>query len=100
MTFRHRSDPARDKAWRAWIDENRSALERIGLPLAIYQDADHWQDFLENGHLHYHDDGPPFDVLEDCGPGQQEQLWAFLEKHYAASPPNLLQWMRVRLQKE
>jgi len=75
MTYRRQADPGRDKAWKKWISENRDPLERIGLPLALYEDAARWEDFLENGHLHWHD-GPPFDFGELRG-GQMEQLCAF-----------------------
>jgi hypothetical protein len=99
MTYRRQTDHERSNAWKAWIGENRSHLERVGLPLAVYQDAAHWDDFLENGHLHWHDDGPPFDFGE-LGNGQMEQLCAFLEQHYPHKPPPLVRWLRVRLGKE
>ncbi|MCK6538183.1 MAG: hypothetical protein L6Q84_34855 [Polyangiaceae bacterium] len=98
MTYRRQADPERNKAWRRWIAENRSHLERLGLPLALYQDADHWDDFLANGHLHWHTDGPPFD-FGDLGRGQMEQLCVFLEQHYRDKPPPLVGWLRVRLGK-
>ena len=96
MTYRRRRDPERIKAWERWIGENRLHLERIGLPLALYQDADHWDDFLENGHLHWYTDGPPFD-FGDLSPGQMKQLCAFLEQHCAGKPPPVLGWLRVRV---
>jgi hypothetical protein len=99
MTYRRQANPERDKAWKQWIGENRSHLERIGLPLALYQDAAHWDDFLENGHLHWHADGPPFD-FGDLGRGQMEQLRAFLEHNYPEKLPPLINWLRFRLGKE
>jgi hypothetical protein len=98
MTFRRQADPGRAKAWKKWISENRDSLERIGLPLALYEDAARWEDFLENGHLHWHD-GPPFDFGE-LRRGQMEQLCTFLERHYPDKPPPLLGWLRVRLGKD
>ena len=98
MTYRRQADPGRDKAWKKWISENRDPLERIGLPLALYEDAARWEDFLENGHLHWHD-GPPFDFGELRG-GQMEQLCAFLERRYPDKPPPLLGWLRVLLGKD
>jgi hypothetical protein len=91
-------DHAKKKAWRRWIEANRPALERIGLPLAVYQDLAHWTDFLENGELHYHTDGPPFDVRA-ISTGQMKQLRAFLEEHYGDSDPlpDVLRILRVRL---
>jgi hypothetical protein len=52
MTYRRQANPERDKAWKKWMSENRDHLERIGLPLALYQDAAHWDDFLQK---HYPD---------------------------------------------
>jgi hypothetical protein len=98
MTYRRQANPERDKAWKKWISENRDHLERIGLPLALYQDAAHWDDFLQNGHLHWHH-GPPFDFGE-LGRGQMEQLCAFLERHYHDKPPPLIGWLRIRLDKD
>ena len=99
MTYRRKADHERDRAWKTWIGENHFHLERIGLPLALYQDAAHWDDFLENGHLDWHADGPPFDFGE-LGRGQMEQLCAFLERHYPNKPPPLIGWLRVRLGKD
>ena len=36
----------------------------LDLPLSIYQAVSHWEDFLANGHLHWHSDGPLF-VFDD-----------------------------------
>jgi hypothetical protein len=99
MTYRRQANPERQKAWKQWIGENRASLERIGLPLALYQDAEHWDDFLENGHLDWHTDGPPFDFA-DLVRGQMEQLCSFLERHYPENPPPLVRWLRVRLGKD
>jgi hypothetical protein len=98
VTYRRKSDHAAATAWRQWIGANRSELERLGLPLAVYQDADHWHDFLENGRLDHHSDGPPFD-FRDLPRGQQAQLCAFLERHHGGDdlPPALLRFLRVRL---
>ena len=96
MTYRRHSNPERTKAWKKWIAENTRDLERIGLPLAVYSDADHWDDFLENGHLDWHSDGPPFE-FGDLAPGQMEQLRSFLERHYQDHAPPLLGWLRVRV---
>ena len=96
MAYRRRADHERAKRWRQWIPANRAALERIGLPLAIYKDVSHWEDFLANGHLHWHSDGPPFDFTE-LARDRLEELRALLERNYSEHPPALLQWLRVRL---
>lgn len=99
MTVRYRRGGDHDavKAWQAWLSESSAALERMGLPLTVYQDAEHWYDFIHNGHLHWHEPGAPFDALE-VPIGQMKQIRAFLERHYAEEPPPLLRFLRVRLE--
>jgi hypothetical protein len=99
MTFRRKADHAAAKAWKNWVSENQSDLEHLGLPLALYQDAGHWEDFLENGCLDWHSDGPPFD-FRNLPRGQMEHLCAFLERHYSEKPPPLLGFLRARLGKD
>jgi hypothetical protein len=96
VAYRRRADHERAKRWRQWIPANRATLERIGLPLSIYQDVSHWEDFLANGHLHWHSDGPPFDFSE-LAQDRLEELRALLERDYSEHPPSLLRWLRVRL---
>jgi hypothetical protein len=69
----------------------------IGLPPSVYSDEDHWLDFLENGHLHWHDDPWQFDFGQ-LSPGQLAALHRFLEREYGSSErcPPLLEWVRVR----
>jgi hypothetical protein len=99
VSYRRRAEHSDAKAWKLWVSEHARELERLGLPLAVYQDRDHWVDFLENGSLDRFSDGPPFD-FNDLPRGHLEQLCAFLERHYGTKPPLLLQWIRVRLGKD
>jgi hypothetical protein len=96
MSYRRESDAERAKAWKAWAAQHQSTLEGIGLPLAVYQDASHWEDFIENGHLHWHSDGPPFDFNE-LSPSQMERLLGVLEQSHADRPPALVGFLRTRL---
>ncbi|MCH1911710.1 hypothetical protein L9Z41_03840 [Leptospira noguchii] len=99
MAYRKkRTNHAKLKVWKNWVSQNHFHLESIGLPLAIYQDIDHWEDFLENGHLHWHIDGPPFDV-KDLTTNSIKLLYTFLERNYFERPPMLLQMLRARLVK-
>ena len=88
---------ARQQRHRAMLAEQGATLERIGLPLRVYEDAGRWDDFLENGHLHWHEDPGRFD-FEQLSDGQLRQLRAFLEGLHGddESPPPLLRWLRVR----
>ena len=99
MSYRRHAAPEQAKAWKKWIGDNRAHLERINLPLATYQDAAHWEDFLQNGHLHWHTDGPPFD-FGDLSTEQMEQLYELLERCDLLENPPLLSWLRVRLGKD
>ena len=100
MKYRRNHDPVPDSKWRTWIGQHRPALERLGLPLRVYEDAARWSDFLENGELHFHPDPGRFH-FEQLSDGQLRQLRAFLEQEYgeygaAEKVPPLLSWLRVR----
>jgi len=94
------------------MEANRKTLDAIGLPCDVYMTADHWFDFLENGHLHWHlheDAGFDFDNLNE---GQARHLLRFLDAQAVDSEvgPNMLvrysrggtalysvhQWLRLR----
>lgn len=99
MSFRnakHDSD-RQSRTWENWIANNRDALKGIGLPATVYLDDEHWSDFLENGHLHWHDDPSGFEFGHLSKP-QMAALLRFLENEYADKPdcPPLLRWVRVR----
>lgn len=82
--------------WRGWIDNRRAELIAVGLPPEVYLDADHWYDFLENGHIHWHESsGFEFD---DLSPARLAALLRFLEREYGATEPPvpLLRWVRAR----
>lgn len=68
----------------------------MGLAPEVYLDEERWQDFLENGHLHWHESsGFEFGGLSD---DQLSALLRLLEREYqlAERPPPLLEWVRVR----
>ncbi|HEV7282645.1 MAG TPA: hypothetical protein VGN57_20740 [Pirellulaceae bacterium] len=98
MSFRNAKADARScsQQWFAWIDRTRSELAAIGVPAEAYVDDSHWLDFLQNGHLHWHD-STGFD-FSDLSPAQLAALRRFLEREYgeAKSCPPLLTWVRVR----
>jgi len=98
MAFRKaRNDKyRRDQEWQVWIDANRAELVAIGLPAEVYLDADRWLDFLENGHLHWHESsGFEFGHLS---PKKLNALHRFLEREYGTDEksPHLLSYVRVR----
>ena len=95
MSFRRHSDHAGATAWRQWLLRARSDLEQIGLPLAVYETSERWDDFLENGHLHWHSEGPRFDFTE-LPPERMHQLRLLLERDFGQAPPPLLRFLRVR----
>ena len=82
--------------WHAWIDRTRAELSAIGLSAEVYLDEARWLNFLENGHLHWHESsGFEFGHLP---PPQLAALHRFLEREYGAAErcPPLLGWVRVR----
>jgi hypothetical protein len=83
--------------WGAWKDQHQNELEQIGLPLSLYADEDCWVDFLENGHLHSHQDPWSFEFTQ-LNKGQMAALLRFLEREYGQRGlcPPLLRWVRVR----
>jgi hypothetical protein len=97
MSFRKPKPEARRRSndWYAWIDLHRNELMAIGLPPEVYLDESHWSDFLQNGHMHWHQSsGFDFDQLS---PGQLAALHRFLEREYGTRENwPLLDWVRVR----
>jgi len=100
MTFRQEKSKLNDRGrWRDWIDTYRGELREIGLPPEVYLSREHWLDFLDNGHLHWHpDDSTGFEFLE-LRRDQMERLSHFLERHPEFCPVRaaLLGYLRVRL---
>lgn len=85
----------RSNDWRQWIDRHRAKLIAIGLPAEVFLDESHWSNFLQNGHLHWHDSsGFAFDQLS---PGQLMALLRFLEREYGETEEcQLLGYLRFR----
>ena len=103
MSFRQpkSKDYLLDKAWHSWIERHRQELESIGLPEEVYLSHGHWQDFLENGHLHWHGkDSTGFDFSQ-LSPPAVGALRRFLEREQgeANRVPPLLEWLRKRHQR-
>jgi hypothetical protein len=87
------------KQWDDWIAVNRPVLKSIGLPPEVCISAAHWEDFLENGHLHWHvKDSTGFEFIQ-LNLGQQAALKRFLERQSQDSQvvPRLLDFLRNRL---
>lgn len=86
--------------WSSWIDTNRHQLKRIGLPPEVSLSKLHWEDFLENGDLHYHVKDSTGFSFNDLHPKAADALRRFLEDAYGEviPTPPLLGWLRVRKQ--
>ena len=98
MSFRHSKVDSRRHSndWREWIDRHRAELVAIGLPPETYLDESHWSDFLQNGHMHWHESSG-FAFL-DLSSGQLAALYRFLEREYGLNEqsPRVLDWLRAR----
>lgn len=98
MSFRRDKSDAhrRQREWGAWIDAHRAELVAMGVPPEIYLDESRWDDFLQNGHLHWHEGtGWGFDELSR---DQIRALGRFLDRHFAGDPrcQSLLGYINVR----
>ena len=90
MTSRRR-DQHRD-----WATAHGDELSEVGLPFRVFESADRWSDFLQNGHLHWHEDAGHFS-FEQLSAEQRAGLHRFLEReHGRGEAPPLLRWLRVR----
>src|SRR5262245_28232191 len=100
MAFRRDKSNAHQRAqeWERWRAQHRGDLAAIGLPPSVFSDEGRWLDFLENGHLHWHEDPWAFEFGQ-LSPGQLAALHRLLEGEYgqAERPPPLLNWVRVRM---
>jgi hypothetical protein len=91
-----------DSRWFDWIDRHRNTLRDLGLPPEVYLSQDHWNDFLENGHLHWHRQDSTAFNFGDLSRSQMRELLAFLEHHLEICPVHcpLPGYLRVRLSNE
>lgn len=81
---------------RDWLTAHGDELSEIGLPFRVFESADRWADFLQNGHLDWHDDPGHFS-FEELSAEQRSGLHRFLEReHGPGEAPPLLSWLRVR----
>lgn len=72
--------------WQDWLAAHQPTLRSIGLPVDVYLSHEHWLDFLENGHLHWHPEenaGFDFKHLNDA---QQKHLFRFLDSKKCNDP--------------
>lgn len=73
--------------WHDWIVTHQATLRAIGLPSDVYLTEEHWLDFLENGHLHWHPDEDAGFDLTDLNRDQQRHLLRFLESQLENDSP-------------
>jgi hypothetical protein len=87
----------RDRERREWLRQRADELAAMGLPLRVFETPARWDDFLENGHLHFHEDATHFS-FEELDPAQLRALHLFLEREHGAAEriPDLLGFLRVR----
>ena len=103
MAFRqkHAHSQKERTLWQEWIGRHRGTLKGMGLPPEVYLSLGHWQDFLENGEIHWHPDDSTGFELAQLSRAQMERLCGFLEAYDEFRPEHfpLLGWLRVRLGK-
>jgi hypothetical protein len=102
MAFRQSSskDRSRNRDWDRWIEQHAARLKSIGLPPEVYLDLRHWEDFLENGHLHFHPESSTDFEFGQLSNAQQQKLLEFLMTKNEFEPKHfpLPGYLRVRLE--
>src|SRR5262245_10868065 len=100
MGFRKKKPGADDRrAWGEWLDRHRRELQEMGLPPEVSLSREHWLDFVENGHLHWHPQDSTGFEFSSLDRNQMERLLGFLDRHPEFSPASarLTGYLRVRL---
>lgn len=101
MTFRrtNHDDRRRERDWHSWIATNCKMLDSVGLPPEVYLSLAHWLDFLENGHLHWHQEDSSGFEFTQLSHDQMLLLHKFLIGTNKFEPEHyqLLEWLRVRI---
>ncbi len=72
--------------WHNWIARHQPTLHAIGLPCDVYMSLEHWLDFLENGHLHWHPEEDAGFHFMDLNDSQQRHLLRFIESEINNDP--------------
>jgi hypothetical protein len=85
------------KIWRAWLASNAMALKQISLPSELTATRDHWIDFLQNGHLHWHPESNAGFGLNQMSREQMSGLLALLEASTEFSGQPIVGYLRHRL---
>jgi len=92
-----KSDASKQRSeWAKWIDIHHAELVAIGIPPEVYLDHSRWDDFLQNGHLHWHDEtGWEWSDLSSDPMGA---IGRFLQQHFADDRRcrSLLRWITER----
>ena len=68
--------------WSTFVARNRRVVEAAGLPQAVTESINHWDDFLMHGYLDHHDDPAGFTV-DQLSDEQYAALLQFVESYFA-----------------
>ncbi len=92
-----REDRERRNRHREWLGAHGDELDAMGLPRQVFETWDRWDDFLQNGHLHWHEDIDDFS-FDGLTADQRGALHRFLERQHAEglSAFPLLEKLRYR----
>jgi len=101
MAFRQTKtdERKRQQSWHQWITANGTTLKSIGLPPEVYLSLDHWLDFLENGHLHWHTDDSTGFEFSQLSHDHMIRLCDFLENTNEFEPEYypMIGWLHTRI---
>lgn len=88
----HRRSPniaAAARAWDRFVSANAPIIAASGIPRAYLASADHFDDFLQHGHLGYHADDTDFRI-ESIDTDRYAKLVLLVESYFAAG----YEWVR------
>src|SRR5256885_1449065 len=88
MSFRRRKAAAQEsRAWHDFLDSNAVLLQASGLPGALYQSRELFDDLLMHGYIYHHTD-PTYFVVGQLSASQQEKLIEVVVRYLQAGFPD------------
>ena len=99
MSFRQPKSNRHDeqRAWQAWLSENKFALNSLQLPPSVTLSESHWIDFLQNGHMDWHPESDDGFFFHQLTKEQMSGLLALLEASPEYNSQPMVGWLRHRL---
>ena len=78
---RSKNSVAAARHWSTFVARNNRVIEAAGLPQAVTESIDHWDDLLMHGYLDHHDDPTGF-TTEQLSDEQYAALLQLVESYF------------------